>query len=87
MIKQTYKLIYKEWGNCFDYFQLSFSLPEVVFGKRGISDMQAYDFYREKSKIVLDFSSALFFKKAFGFFFFEFKILGVGFSVVRQWDY
>ena len=82
MIKNSYRVFYKEWTDRFDYFSVYAHLPEVTFGRFGISD--APFGWDRKSVFVLDFPSSFLMKKDSDFFYFSFKVLGFGFTISRQ---
>ena len=86
MIKNSYRIFYKEWKDCFDYFSVYAHLPEVSFGRFGTSETVPFGWER-KTVFVLDLTSAFTIKKDPDFFCFSFKVLGFGFTISRQWGW
>ena len=87
MIKQSYQVYYKEWDDTFDYLRVSFLLPEIAFGKFGISDERPFSFWEKKTTFALDISSSFCLKKEADSFFLSIRVLGIGFSIIKQWGY
>ena len=87
MIKQSHQIYYKEWDNTFDYVRVSLLLPEIAFGKIGISDERSFSFWEKKTTFALDINSSFCVRKEVDSFFFSFRILGIGVSIIRQWGY
>ena len=83
MIKNSYRIFYKEGKDRFDYLSVYVHLPEVTFGRFGCMSDEPFGWDR-KSVFVLDFDSALLMKKDPDFFYFSFKVLGFGFTISRQ---
>ena len=86
MIKNTYRVFYKQWKDYFDHFSVFIHLPEVSFGRFGISETVPFAWDR-KPVFVLDFTSTFFIKKDPDLFCFSLKVLGFGFTILRQWGW
>lgn len=87
MIKQTYRIFYKEYESELNYWEINFVLPEIIFMKYGISDRAAWH-WRDNDKsfsLNLGFSGDL--EKTDDLFRVKIFIFGFGFEATHCFGY
>ena len=89
MIKQTYRVFYRQWLDYFDFLEVKVALPNVVWGKYGISDKLYFgDCLNAKFRgYFVDFKThAGLIRDAYGWTF-DLAVFGFGIQAHRQWSY